>query len=159
MRIIICLLLVINISSYAQIKALVGGTLIDGFGGKPLHNSVIIIEGERIKKIGTVGQTEIPKGAEIISTEGMSVMPGMWDMHVHLMINGHSDYTHWEKTYLKIAKDVIMPSSAQQLLLAGVTSARDLGGPLEPSISVRNRINKGELTGPTLFVSGPFIQH
>ena len=124
-----------------------------------MYNSVIIIEGERIKAIGTVGNIEIPKGAEVISTEGMSVMPGLWDMHVHLMINGHSDYTHWDKKYLKVAKNVIMPASAHQLLMAGVTSARDLGGPLEPSISVRDRINKGEIPGPTMYMSGPFIQH
>lgn len=143
----------------AQIKALVGGTLIDGFGGKPLQNSVIIIEGERIKAIGQVGQLQIPAGAEVISTEGMSVLPGLWDMHVHLYINGHSDYPHWDKKYLKIAKDVIMPASAHQLLLAGITSARDLGGPLDASISVRDRINKGEIPGPTMYMSGPFIQH
>ena len=152
---LILFLLLISTSTFSQTKALVGGTLIDGFGGKPLLNSVIIIEGERIKSIGQVGQIEIPKGAEVISTEGMSVMPGMWDMHVHLMINGHSDYTHWDKTYLKLAKDVIMPSSAHQLLMAGVTSARDLGGPLEPSLSVRERINKGEIPGPTMYMSGP----
>ncbi len=143
----------------AQVKALVGGTLIDGFGGKPLQNSVVIIEGERIKAVGQVGKLTIPAGAEIISTEGMSVLPGLWDMHVHLMINGHSNYTHWDKKYLKVAKDVIMPASAHQLLMAGVTSARDLGGPLEPSISVRDRINKGEIPGPTMYMSGPFIQH
>jgi imidazolonepropionase-like amidohydrolase len=153
------IILISNITSIAQVKALVGGTLIDGFGGRPLQNSVIIIEGERIKYIGQVGRLEIPKNAEIISTEGMSVLPGLWDMHVHLMINGHSDYTHWDKTYLRVAKDVIMPSSAHQLLLAGVTSARDLGGPLEASISVRDRINKGDLPGPTMYMSGPFIQH
>lgn len=143
----------------SQVKALVGGTLIDGFGGKPLQNSVVIIENERIKAIGQVGKLEIPKKAEVISTEGMSVMPGLWDMHVHLYINGHSDYTHWDKKYLKVAKDVIMPASANQLLMAGVTSARDLGGPLEASISVRDRINKGEIPGPTMYMSGPFIQH
>jgi len=151
--------LLITGNAHAQVKALVGGTLIDGFGGKPLQNSVIIIEGERIKAIGTVGAIEIPRNAEVISTEGMSVLPGLWDMHVHLMINGHSDYTHWDKTYLKLAKDVIMPSSAHQLLLAGVTSARDLGAPLEASIAVRDRINKGEIPGPTMYMSGPFIQH
>jgi imidazolonepropionase-like amidohydrolase len=154
----IVLLLLIQ-SCYSQVKALVGGTLIDGFGGKPLPNSVVIVEGERIKAVGQVGQLAIPAGAEIISTEGMSVLPGLWDMHVHLMINGHSDYTHWDKTYLKVAGSVIMPSSAHQLLLAGVTSARDLGGPLEPSIQVRDRINKGEIPGPTMYMSGPFIQH
>jgi imidazolonepropionase-like amidohydrolase len=52
-----------------------------------------------------------------------------------------------------------MPAAAHQLLMAGVTSARDLGGPLEDSISVRDRINRGEIPGPTLYVAGPFIQH
>jgi len=157
-KIIILLLLAFSTSSYAQTKALVGGTLIDGYGGKPLRNSVIIIEGERIKAIGQVGQMQIPAGAEIISTEGMSVMPGMWDMHVHLMINGHSDYTYWDKTYLHLLESVIMPSSAHQLLLAGVTSARDLGAPLQASINVRDKINRGEIPGPTMYMSGPFIQ-
>ena len=83
----------------------------------------------------------VPPGAEVISTEGMSVLPGLWDMHVHLMINGHSDYAHWDKTYPPQFEPVIMPASAKQLLLAGVTSARDLGGPLEASIAVRNRID------------------
>ncbi|HEY5823322.1 MAG TPA: amidohydrolase family protein [Cyclobacteriaceae bacterium] len=158
-KLILFFLLLQVLSTEAQVKALVGGTLIDGFGGKPLQNSVILIEGERIKAIGQVGQLEIPKEAEIISTEGMSVLPGLWDMHVHLYINGHSNYTHWDKKYLKSAKDVIMPASAHQLLMAGITSARDLGGPLEPSISVRDRINKGEIPGPTMYMSGPFIQH
>lgn len=158
-RTLLPLFIVIAFTASSQIKALVGGTLIDGFGGKPLQNSVVIIEGERVKAVGTTGQLVIPASAEVISTEGMSVIPGLWDMHVHLMINGHSDYTHWDKKYLKVAKDVIMPASAHQLLMAGITSARDLGGPLEPSISVRDRINKGEIPGPTMYMSGPFIQH
>jgi len=143
----------------AKVKALVGGTLIDGFGSKPIRNSVIIIEGEKIKAVGQVGSLTVPAGAEIISTEGMTVLPGLWDMHVHLMINGHSDYAHWDKTYPPLMESIIMPASAKQLLLAGVTSARDLGAPLKPILAVRDRIKKGELPGPTLYVSGPFIQH
>jgi len=149
-------------TTFAQennIKALVGGTLIDGYGAEPIKNSVIIIEGEIIKAVGTQGQVEIPKGAEIISTEGMTVLPGLWDMHVHTMINGHADYTYWDLTYPPLFKDVIMPASAHQLLMAGVTSARDLGGPLEESLYVRDNINNGKLPGATLYVSGPFIQH
>jgi len=142
----------------AQTKALVGGTLINGYGNPPIKNSVVLIEGETIVKVGTVETTPIPKNAEIISTEGMSVLPGLWDMHVHLMITGHSDYTYWDKTYLPIFEKVIMPASAHQLLLAGVTSARDLGGPLEASLAVRDAINKGSLPGPTMYMSGPFIQ-
>ena len=140
-------------------KALVGGTLIDGYGGEPIKNSVILIEGEKIIKVGQVGSLQVPRDYEIISTEGMSVLPGLWDMHVHLMINGHSDYTYWDKKYPPMFRNVIMPASAKQLLLAGVTSARDLGGPLEESISVRDDINKGKIDGPTMYVSGPFLQH
>ena len=143
----------------SNIKALVGGTLIDGFSSTPIQNSVIIIEGERIKAVGTVKTLPIPEGAEVISTEGMSVLPGLWDMHVHLMLTGHSDYNYWDKVYLPLLEDVIMPAAAHQLLLAGVTSARDLGAPLKESISIRDRINNGELPGPSVYVSGPFLQH
>jgi imidazolonepropionase-like amidohydrolase len=142
----------------SRVKALVGGTLVDGFGGRPLRNSVVIVEGERIKEVGQVGTVSVPAGAEVISTEGMTVLPGLWDMHVHLMINGHSDYEHWDKTYPAQLDPVIMPASAKQLLLAGVTSARDLGGPLDASIAVRDRINAGKIPGATVYVSGPFIQ-
>lgn len=161
MRFLLCLVLSFGLLSqvHAQtIKALVGGTLIDGHGGIPIRNSVILIEGERIRAVGTQSEIDIPPAAEIISTEGMSVLPGLWESHAHLQLNGHGVYTHWRPTYRKIFGSVIMPSSAHQLLMAGVTSARDLGGPLEESIDVRDRINKGELPGPTLYVSGPFIQ-
>ena len=142
-----------------RMLALVGGTLIDGFGGPPLRNSVVLVQGERITAVGQVGQLPVPAGADVISTEGMTVLPGLWDMHVHLMINGHSDYTHWDQTYPARFEKEIMPASALQLLKAGVTSARDLGGPLEASLNVRDAINRGALPGPTLYVSGPFIQH
>jgi imidazolonepropionase-like amidohydrolase len=145
--------------SPGPLKALVGGTLIDGYGGRPIFNSVVLIEGERIKAVGQVGSLAVPEGAEVISTEGMTVLPGLWDMHVHLMINGHADYDHWDKTYPPQFESVIMPASAKQLLLAGVTSARDLGAPLEASIKVRDRINRGDIPGPTMYMSGPFIQH
>ncbi|MFS4469419.1 amidohydrolase family protein [Maribacter sp. 2210JD10-5] len=156
-----CIFLLVSIAVFPQnqnIKALVGGTLIDGYGSKPIKNSVIVIEGEKILAVGTEDTLKIPEGAEIISTEGMSVLPGLWDMHVHTMINGHADYAYWDKTYPPLFEDVIMPSSAHQLLMAGVTSARDLGGPLEESITVRDAINNGEIPGATLYVSGPFIQ-
>ena len=145
-------------SSTGRLKALVGGTLVDGFGGRPLRNSVVLVDGERISAVGQVGALAVPAGAEVISTEGMTVLPGLADMHVHLMINGHSDYEHWDKTYPSRFDPVIMPASAKQLLLAGVTSARDLGGPLEASIAVRDRINAGKTPGSTVYVSGPFIQ-
>jgi imidazolonepropionase-like amidohydrolase len=145
-------------SARAETLALVGGTLIDGWGGAPLANSVVLVEGERITAVGRVGELAVPQGAKLISTEGMSVLPGLWDMHVHVMLAGHSDYAHWDKAYLGRLRDEIMPAGALQLLHAGITSARDLGAPLEDSIAVRDRINRGEIPGATLYVSGPFIQ-
>jgi imidazolonepropionase-like amidohydrolase len=140
-------------------KALVGGTLINGLGSTPIQNSVILVKDGQIEKVGTVDTLPVPPGYDVISTEAMSVMPGLWDMHVHLMINGHSDYAYWDVAYADKLANEIMPASAVQLLLAGVTTARDLGGPLEDSLNVRDRINAGEIPGPRMFMSGPFIQH
>lgn len=143
----------------SRVKALVGGRLIDGFGGTPLPDSVVVIEGDKIVAVGRQGEVKIPEGAEIVSTEGMSVLPGLWDMHVHLMIVGHGDYSHWDKTYPARFRSTIMPAAAEQLLLAGVTSARDLGAPLDDIVAVRNTIRAGTLPGPNLYISGPFLQH
>lgn len=139
--------------------ALVGGTLIDGYGGRPILHSVVLIQGERITAAGSAAEVKVPAGAEVISTDGMTVLPGLWDMHVHTMIVGHSDYDHWDKTYPSQFESVIMPAAAKQLLMAGITSARDLGAPLDPILHVRDAINAGKIPGPTLYVSGPFIQH
>jgi imidazolonepropionase-like amidohydrolase len=143
----------------ADKKALVGGTLVNGLGSTPIRNSVILIDGDTIEQVGMVKSLAVPEGYEVISSEGMTVMPGLWDMHVHLMINGHSDYGYWDVAYADRLAGEIMPASAVQLLLAGVTTARDLGAPLKESIEVRDRINAGEIPGPRMFMSGPFIQH
>ncbi|MGK7294886.1 MAG: amidohydrolase family protein, partial [Candidatus Wenzhouxiangella sp. M2_3B_020] len=90
---------------------------------------------------------------------GMDVLPGLWESHAHLMIVGHADYVHWQEEYADRYADEIMPAAAVQLLMAGVTAARDLGAPLDVSIDVRERIASGKIPGPRLFVSGPFLQH
>src|ERR671936_1407864 len=128
------------VSAQARPLALVGGRLIDGFGGQPLANSVIIIDNERITAVGTVGALQVPAEAEVISTEGMDVLPGLWDCHVHTMILRHSDYAYWDKTYPPRLGGEIMPAAARQLLTAGVTSARDLGGPLKEKDNPRDRL-------------------
>ena len=157
---ILLLALMLSGQGFAQEKkALVGGTLINGLGSTPIQDSVILVSGGTIEEVGTVDSLAVPDGYEIISTEAMSVLPGLWDMHVHLMITGHSDYAYWDVAYADKLADEIMPASAVQLLLAGVTTARDLGAPLEESINIRERINAGEIPGPRMFMSGPFIQH
>lgn len=140
------------------VLALVGGRLIDGFGGPPLENAVIVVRGNRIEAVGRMGEVTIPAGARILSTEGRTVLPGLMDMHVHLMILGHADYDYWDRVYRDRWRDVIMPISAKQLLLAGVTTVRDVGAPLEDILAVRDRIGRGEIPGPRVFASGPFLQ-
>jgi imidazolonepropionase-like amidohydrolase len=139
--------------------ALVGGQVVDGFEGKPIADGVVLIAGDRIVAVGPRADVSVPAGIQTIDTRGMTVLPGLADMHVHLMIVGHGDYEHWDKTYRPRFRREIMPAAARQLLRAGVTFARELGGPLEDLLDVKRRIDKGELPGPRLFVSGPFIQH
>jgi imidazolonepropionase-like amidohydrolase len=138
--------------------ALVGGQVIDGYEGPPIQDGVVLIAGERIVAVGPRSQVSVPPGTPVIDTDGMSVLPGLMDMHVHLMILGHADYQHWDKTYLARFRDEIMPIAAKQLLASGVTTVRELGAPLEDVLHVKRRIEKGEIPGPRLFVSGPFIQ-
>ena len=139
--------------------ALVGGRVIDGYEGRPIDDGVVLIAGERILAVGRRGEVTVPAGTLVIDTRGMSVLPGLADMHVHLMIVGHGDYERWDKLFRPRFRSEIMPAAARQLLRSGVTFARELGAPLEDVLDVRNRINRGEILGPRLFVSGPFIQH
>ncbi len=139
--------------------AIVGGRVIDGYGGPPIENGVVLVEGERITRVGREGDVAIPQGAQVVDANGMTVMPGLIDMHVHLHLLGHGDYKRWDALYGTREATVVMPIAARQLLHAGVTTARDLGARLDDILSVKRRIAAGEIPGPRLFVSGPFIQH
>src|SRR6185436_8656378 len=91
----------------SNVKDLVGGTLIDGYGSTPVRNSVVIVEGERIKAVGQVGTLAIPPGAGVISTEGMSVLPSMRHLDGASTISCHSDHAHGDKTYPPMMESVI----------------------------------------------------
>jgi imidazolonepropionase-like amidohydrolase len=135
--------------------ALVGGTLIDGSGAPAIENSVLLIDGNRIAAVGQQGSLLIPQDYTVISTEGRTVMPGLWDMHVHLLYAGHSNFPYWHRTYTDQFTDTIMPATALQLLQSGVTSARDLGAPPESIFRIKEQIDSNEIPGPTMYVAGP----
>src|SRR4051812_823239 len=69
--------------------ALVGGTLVDVARGRLVPNSVVFIRGGRIERVGTEGAVSVPPGYARISTAGMTVLPGLWDMHTHLQYSAH----------------------------------------------------------------------
>ncbi len=144
-------------SSRDRPLALIGGTLIDGTGNAPIRDSVVLIRGQRIEKIGTTASLPVPDGYEAVSTEGLTVLPGLWDLHVHLMYAGHPDTRYWFDTYTPQFERVIMPASAEQMLMAGVTTVRDLAAPPQPILAVRKRIASGEIPGPTMYVAGPAL--
>jgi imidazolonepropionase-like amidohydrolase len=158
-RLLLCLLLgaLAATATAGELKALVGGVLIDGTGGAPLRDSVIIVDGARIVSVGQRGNVAIPETAEVIPTDGLTVLPGLWDLAVHLSRLGYPDSRRWDEVYLPIAERVVMPIAARQLLLSGVTSARDVASPLAAALSVRERINSQRLPGPTLYVGGPAL--
>lgn len=138
--------------------ALVGGMLITGREEPPLHHAVVLIEGNRITEVGPAAVVKIPPDAEVIDTRGRVMLPGLIDLHVHLIILGHGDYERWDPWIdQNRLVERVMEISARQLLMAGVTSAVDLGGTLNESLRVRDRIRRGEIPGPRLWMSGPWI--
>src|SRR5206468_4571664 len=66
-----------SLRSQSQAMVIEGGMLIDGSGGAPLKDSVVVIEGNRIKAAGAKGSVAIPPQAKVIKADGMTVMPGL----------------------------------------------------------------------------------
>lgn len=137
--------------------ALVGGMLLDGYEAPPTHNSVVVIQGDRIIAAGDASDVAVPSDALIIDTRGKTIMPGLIDLHVHLDLIGHGDY----ETYYRFMLDrggleASRAIAAKQLIRAGVTTALDLGSSLE-ILQTRNQIVAGDIPGPHLLVSGPWI--
>lgn len=152
--------LLLPIASVSQdaTLAIVGGRLIDGYGGAPIHDSVILVAGNRIIAVGTQNDIEIPVGIDVIDADGHTVMPGLIDLHVHFDIIGHGDYDHWFSTYESRMRSDVLPAAARIMLNAGVTSARDLGTDIDNAFWLRDQINSGAIPGPRTFIAGPFLR-
>ncbi len=138
--------------------AIVGGRLIDGYGGPPIHDSVVLISGNRITAVGTQNDIEVPAGVAVIDADGRTVMPGLIDLHVHFDIIGHGNYDHWFETYESRMRSDVLPTAARIMLNAGVTSVRDLGTDIDNAFWLREQINSGAMPGPRTFIAGPFLR-
>jgi len=138
--------------------ALVGGMLIDGYEVPPLHHAAILVEDNKIVEAGPASEVKIPADAIVIDTSGRVMMPGLIEEHAHLSILGHGEYNRWYPWIVQNGfMERVMEISAKQLLMAGITTAVDLGAPLKESLSVRDRIRKGEIPGPHMLMSGPWV--
>jgi len=138
--------------------AIVGGQLVDGYGGMPLQNSVILVSGNRIVAVGQVGVLDIPATAKVINSNGMTVLPGLWESHGHLIhVGAGVDPSKYREIFTAQARE-IMAANAKISLLAGVTTFRDEAGPLLPQLALRAEIESGKIIGPRLFLAGPILK-
>jgi imidazolonepropionase-like amidohydrolase len=108
-----------------QALVIENGTLIDGNGGDPVENAVIVVQGNQIVAAGPANQVDVPDGAEIIDAEGKWILPGLWD--------GQSSYSWF---------------FGELYLHHGVTSQIDIGLGAEVSVSARDAVNLGHQRGP-----------
>jgi imidazolonepropionase-like amidohydrolase len=132
--------------------------LLDGYEVPPLHHAAVLIEGDRIVWVGSAADAKIPPGATVIDTSGRAMMPGLIDLHVHLKNIGHGSYDRWDPWIMdRNLLEKVNAISAKQLLMAGVTTAVDLGAQMPEILTTRDRINRGEILGPRLLVSGQWI--
>lgn len=107
-----------------------GGTLIDGMGGAPVANSVVVIQGNRITAVGRAGQVQVPAGAQVINANGKYVLPGLWDNQINYA-------WFWGELFLN----------------AGVTSTVDIGDGEEMSVAERDAVNAGKILAPKNLVA------
>lgn len=132
--------------------AIVGGTIIDGNGGKPIDRGVIVVDGERILEVGD-SSVVLPPNTTEISAAGKFIMPGMMDANVHLFFaHTPAELIRYDDRY----EDVIT-EAAQVALRSGVTTVFDTWGPRQALTNVRNGINEGKLVGSRIFFAGNII--
>lgn len=108
-----------------------GGTLIDGTGGQPLENAVVVVRGNRIAAVGAKGRVSYPRQANVIRADGKFILPGLIDAHVH--------YHEWQ---------------GELHLAHGVTTVKDTGNPVEWLEALSRAIAAGQTAGPRLFYTG-----
>lgn len=132
---------------------IVGATIIDGVADRALEGRAIWIERGRIKAIAARDEIGIPAGAEVIDARGKFIMPGLMNANVHLLCDVRlENLARYAGCY-----EELIAEAAQVALKNGVTTVFDTWGPRRFLMSVRDRINAGELPGSRIFCAGNII--
>jgi imidazolonepropionase-like amidohydrolase len=137
---------------YTPPLAIRGGTLFDGVGEGPRPNDLLVICHDRIARVG--GQESVPPGATLIDAEGLSILPGFIDLHVHYGALAREAVglarEQLQEDYLRLR-----PGVRRALLRAGVTTIRSVGDIKATIFALKGRIASGQLVGPRVFCTGP----
>jgi imidazolonepropionase-like amidohydrolase len=125
---------------------------------EPVHPGwVVLVQGDRITAVGPADTVQAPADAEVIDLPGQTLIPGMMDLHSHLLLHPYNEEL-WDDQVLKNAEAYRVLRAGQQAnatLMAGFTVLRDLGteGAGYADVSVKRAINDGIIPGPRLFVA------
>jgi len=147
----------------AKMRVIRGDRLIDGNGGAVIKDPVIIVEGKRIKAIGTKGQLKEPDGAEVVDAGKYTLMPGLIDCHLHLAAFNCATFNNYRVSIWEVTPQLqmlYMLFHAQMCLEMGFTTLRDLGRMTSrghfvlEAVAVRDAVNAGIMTGPRMIVCG-----
>lgn len=132
--------------------AIIGGTIIDGRGGEPVKDGIIVIEGKRIVSVGDAS-TPVPPLAAKMDVAGKFVIPGLMDSSIFLFADRPPiTAIRYEGRY-----DELIIEAAQLTLKGGVTTVFDAWGPREYLIKAREAINEGRQIGSRVYCSGAII--
>ena len=130
------------------------GHLLDVKTGKLLDNETIVVVGEKIESIAPSASVAQQPGDAVIDLKGMTVLPGLIDVHTHL--TGDPDFDPYRELTTTDAKEAITGvANARTTLLAGITSVRNVGAGGYSDVDLRDAINAGQVPGPHMQVSGP----
>lgn len=144
-------------SALAQPVAIVGANAVQLDSSGPILDAVVLIDGERISRIGTASDTPIPQGARVIQLKDAWLLPGLMNMHVHfgLKLPGAEGARLANESDAALA--LRMASNARQTLYAGVTTVRQPGDARHADIALRDSINRGESEGPRIHSAGEMV--
>jgi len=158
-RLLVVLAILFALPVCAQTVAIRAGNLIDPATGSVAKNQIILIKEQKITEVGP--SVTIPADAKVIDLSGEWIMPGIMDSHTHITFLLPNMNTPLEANYLVVGKGMRVLQGlkiAQTLLNAGITTVRDVGNEADyASVDVRNAINQGWFTGPTILTSGKII--
>jgi imidazolonepropionase-like amidohydrolase len=139
------------------VTAIVGGTVIDGNGGPPVADAVVLIAGSRITAVGTRSAVPIPAGARQIDAHGRWILPGLIDTNVHLSLYGGQNDRYETLVRYQPRQEEIVLEAAQIDLRYGITTVRDSYGALVPLTRVRDAIARGDRVGTRILAAGNIL--